>query len=189
MEKEGKGEREGEREKESLSLNLTSSMHKLLVIQSSIKLMSNSLSLRIRVLRRLVEIVTYNLCRSVPQQLPPLSLSSYSLSNTAQSICEAFALYIRQIPLLFWPFSHFFILQVQVASRRVASPCLFALRWAFAVSMNMNYGNCRAATTAQQQQSVAHNKNNRNGRNTVAITATFFSRISSVLFALRSLVH
>lgn len=97
---------------------------------------------------------------------PSLYLSS-SLSNTAQSICEAFALYIRQIPLLFWPFFTFFHIAGagSIASRRVASPCLFALRWAFAVSMNMNYGNCRAATTAQQQQSVAHNKDNRNGRN------------------------
>lgn len=57
----------------------------------------------------------------------PLSLSSSSLSNTAQSICEAFALYIRQIPLLFWPFLHFFILQVQVASRRVVSRRLVCL--------------------------------------------------------------
>lgn len=125
----------------------------------------------------------------------PLSLSSSSLSNTAQSICEAFALYIRQIPLLFVVyflafFTFFHIAGAgSIASRRVASPCLFALRWAFAVSMNMNYGNCRAATTAQQQQSVAHNKDNRNARNTVAITATFFCRISSVLFAFRSLVH
>lgn len=76
---------------------------------------------------------------------------------------------------IFWPFLHFFILQVQVASRRIATLCLFALCWAFAVSMNMNYGNCRAAAaTTTYNNDVAHNKDSRNGRNTVAITETFF---------------
>lgn len=107
----------------------------------------------------------------------PLSLSLLPTSLTLRKA------YVKHLHFTFARFLCFFGLFFtffhiagagSIASRRVASPCLFALRWAFAVSMNMNYGNCRAATTAQQQQSVAHNKDNRNARNTVAITATFF---------------
>lgn len=101
--------------------------------------------------------------------LPP-SLAHTSLS----SICEAFALYTRQIPLLFVAhfvaFPSFFDIFCHVAGAGSIASRRFV--WAFAVSMNMNYGNCTATattTTAGVTRTAEM----------VAVTVTF-SRNSSV---------